>query len=66
MTKAKRFSKAVLRDNLQKEIDRIQNKYNFDTRSGTIQLEGQSIDKIIAYGRKEALIRLADEFDLYE
>ena len=68
IVKRQRFSKAALRDYAQKRIDTIQQEWGFDPMNGTAQLDriGRQGTKeaALAYGQREALLNLMDEFEL--
>lgn len=60
-----RFSKAVLTETVQQRLDVIQATHGFDPGNGTAQLKGKlgNVNAAIAYGEREALLRLAEEFN---
>jgi len=58
-----RFSKYTLKETLQKRLDAIQDKYDFDPDNGTAQLSGDT-DEAVAYGEREAMLNLADIFEI--
>ena len=61
-----RFSKATLTEAIQRRLETIQRDFGFDPGNGTAQLHGNKKDvkAAVAYGEREAMLELADLFDL--
>ena len=62
----RRFSKKVLASYIQDRLDYLMDKWSFNPNTGTIQLSNEDVDRAVAYGKREALMALAEEFELEE
>lgn len=56
-----RFSKAKVSETITARIDEIANRFDLNPGVGWVQVEGCEIEKIVAYGEMDGLMRLADE-----
>jgi hypothetical protein len=66
MMKKERFSKRALAQHISAQLDCIMDKWGFDVSNGTSQLvKYKEPDAAIDYGRKEALLSIMDEFNLW-
>ena len=61
---ARRFSKSVLAEYLTQRIDYLERMFKIDPQNGTAQLNPRDVDCAVAYGEREALLKLAEKFDL--
>lgn len=60
-----RFSKKALSESIDQRIEALCRHYNLDERNGYSQVEGEKdLQRILAYGRLDALLSLRFEFDL--
>ena len=59
-----RFSKAVLTEYIEKRVRAIQKAHHFKASHGWVQVIGSDGDAHRAYGEFNALLELAEEFEL--
>ena len=62
----KRFSKATLAAYCSRRVENIENAHRLKPwrADGTSQLAGRPLDTCVAYGEREALMSLMEEFNL--
>ena len=59
-----RFSKKALRDYVERRLTRLDVQYNFDPNNGNAQCRGKTVEFTVAYGEREALRAIWEEFEL--
>ena len=61
-----RFSKRTLARFIARKLRAIEAEHDIDPNNGTAQLKGKPewVNKAVAYGEREALLRIIEEFEL--